>query len=491
VDDLVVDGELLALIVDDEDADGAAAVVERVCQALEQVALVQDGEALLDVAGLGHGNNAAILADVEDAVLLEDGAEHVLDDDRGGGVGDEAGLLMELLGEEIHTQVAVLASLGRRGNADDLARAALEDQEIANADVVAGDGDGVGRSHGAGSGVLDPGSGGSGGVGDAGGRGGGASNRSRGRGRRGGGRVPFLDYDVFTVEAVRGAGVGVLGRVVVAVTVDGVEDLLGDLVSDLVDTVAERVVVSVFVVISHITLELLGGVNRRPSSRLDSYGGGRVGVSEALLGVPGGLLDAWLGAEVGVTFLGRVTSYDGTGTFTVLTLGDVNLSGGVLGGGAVDRSEFPVVGLVLDVDVASYVGVVGLLITITRLELDLDALAAVLGLGLLLLVASLLVDVDLLAVLLRAANAVLLEDADFLLDAGLLLGLRGADGGREGFDMLLFVTFPSDVRRSLYFDLLAGFLGGSVTPVRGREDTEGDRNAGFKVQVGWSRGVRS
>jgi hypothetical protein len=76
-------------------------------------------------------------------VLLEDRAEHVLDNDRGSRVGDEARLLVELLGEEINTKVTVLASLRGGGDADDLARAALKDQEIANADVVAGDGDGV------------------------------------------------------------------------------------------------------------------------------------------------------------------------------------------------------------------------------------------------------------------------------------------------------------------------------------------------------------
>lgn len=64
---------------------------------------------------------------------------------------------MELLGEEVNTEVAVLASLRGGGNADDLTRAALKNQEIANADVVAGDGDGVGRSHGARFGVADPG----------------------------------------------------------------------------------------------------------------------------------------------------------------------------------------------------------------------------------------------------------------------------------------------------------------------------------------------
>ncbi len=42
----------------------------------------------------------------------------------------------------------MLASCSRCGDADDLARTTLKDQEIANADVVAGDGDSVGRTRG-------------------------------------------------------------------------------------------------------------------------------------------------------------------------------------------------------------------------------------------------------------------------------------------------------------------------------------------------------
>ena len=55
---------------------------------------------------------------------------------------------MKLLGEEVNTEVAVLAGLGGSGDADDLAWSSLEDEQVADADVVAGDGDGVGRSHG-------------------------------------------------------------------------------------------------------------------------------------------------------------------------------------------------------------------------------------------------------------------------------------------------------------------------------------------------------
>jgi hypothetical protein len=147
VNDLVVDSHLQTLVVDDKDADGATAIVERLGKARDETALVKDGKTLLDIARLGHGDNATILTDVENTVLLEDRTEHVLDNDGRSRVGDEARLLMELLGEEVNTEVAVLASLGGGGDADDLARTALEDQEVANADVVARDSDSLGGSH--------------------------------------------------------------------------------------------------------------------------------------------------------------------------------------------------------------------------------------------------------------------------------------------------------------------------------------------------------
>lgn len=68
------------------------------------------------------------------------------------------------------------------------------------------------------------------------------------------------------VVLVRGAGVGVVVRVVVLGTVDGVGYAFGDLVGCFVETVAERVILAVFVVISHITLKLLGGVGSGTSS---------------------------------------------------------------------------------------------------------------------------------------------------------------------------------------------------------------------------------
>lgn len=127
MDDLVIDSHLLTIVIDDKNADAATAIVERLCQAGEETALVKDRKTLLDIASLGHGNDSTVLTDIKNTVLLEDRAEHILDNDGWCRVGDEARLFMELLGEEVNTKVTVLAGLGRGSNADDLARATLKD----------------------------------------------------------------------------------------------------------------------------------------------------------------------------------------------------------------------------------------------------------------------------------------------------------------------------------------------------------------------------
>jgi hypothetical protein len=56
---------------------------------------------------------------------------------------------------------------------------------------------------------------------------------------------------------------------------------------------------------------------------------------------------------------------------------------------------------------------------------------------------------------------------------------------------LLTSIFPSDARSArrsdyaLYLCGLSGSVGGSVTPVRRREDTDGNGDAGVKVQIAW------
>jgi hypothetical protein len=325
VDDLVVDGHLLAIVVDDEDTDAATAVVEALGEAAEEAALVKDRKALLDVTGLGHGDDVAVITDVEDAVLLEDRAEHVLDNNRRAGVADEGRLLVELLGEEVDTEVAVLAGLGRGGDADDLARTALQDQQVADPDVVARDGDGVGN-HGAGWGGA--------------GRGGVVGLLAG----SGGGDLGVTDDD-FLFDVL---GVLVFVVVVVVGAVDGVENFVGD----AVQSVAERVILAVFVVISHITLGLASGLDSSLShaNLVGERDGFTIGVA-----LRGGVL-ARVGG-LGFPLAGLSVVFFGVwgGAITVLSFSYVDAGVEVL-----TVLVFAVVGAVLDVDLGFGVALVWL-----------------------------------------------------------------------------------------------------------------------------------
>jgi hypothetical protein len=97
--------------------------------------LIWCGEIGRETYGLCHSNNCTLLQ-VEDSVLLEDWGEHGLDNDARARAGNEARLLVQLLGEEVDTEVTVLTSGWGGGDADNLAWATLEDEDIASADVV-------------------------------------------------------------------------------------------------------------------------------------------------------------------------------------------------------------------------------------------------------------------------------------------------------------------------------------------------------------------
>ena len=148
---LHVNSDLTTTIGNNHDADATTATLEGFLETGPEVGLVQNGNGLLDISGLGHRNNGVVL-EIENAVLLEDGSQHGLDDDAWAGVGDERGLFIQLPGEEIDTQVAVLARGSRGGDADNLARTTLEHQEITHTDVVARDGNSVGGLLGGGNG---------------------------------------------------------------------------------------------------------------------------------------------------------------------------------------------------------------------------------------------------------------------------------------------------------------------------------------------------
>jgi len=88
VDGLHVDCELTTVIADDEDTDAATTSLEGLSETGPEAGLIDDGEGLLDITNFGHGNDISVL-EVKNAVLLEDGTEHGLDDNTWAWVGDE------------------------------------------------------------------------------------------------------------------------------------------------------------------------------------------------------------------------------------------------------------------------------------------------------------------------------------------------------------------------------------------------------------------
>jgi hypothetical protein len=139
---LVVNGQLLSVVSDDQNTNRSTSLSESLSEFVVKVSLVNDLETLLDFTRLGHGDELTVITDVNEAVLLEDRSEEGVEDNRRRWVRDNTWLLMELLGEEVDTEVTMLTSLGRGGDANDLAWAVLKDHKVTNADVVARDGEG-------------------------------------------------------------------------------------------------------------------------------------------------------------------------------------------------------------------------------------------------------------------------------------------------------------------------------------------------------------
>lgn len=90
----VVNSKFTSPIIDHHDSHATSAIGKRFVETRPEATLVDDRQALLNVAGFGHGHNSAILSHVKHTVGLEDGAQHVLDYDGRSGVGHEAGFLL-------------------------------------------------------------------------------------------------------------------------------------------------------------------------------------------------------------------------------------------------------------------------------------------------------------------------------------------------------------------------------------------------------------
>jgi hypothetical protein len=139
---LEVDSQFVRAITNDQDANASATISKGVIQSSPQAPLVGNTKGLPNITTLGHGNDATILADIEETILLEDRAGHCLQQDRWGRVRDNTSILVKLLGEEINTKVAGLPSLSGRGDANDLAWPTLKVEDVSSADVMTWDGDG-------------------------------------------------------------------------------------------------------------------------------------------------------------------------------------------------------------------------------------------------------------------------------------------------------------------------------------------------------------
>jgi hypothetical protein len=144
MNNLVVNYQLAATIIDDQCSNTSSAVCESRINLVEKTTLVNDPQTLLDITSLGHTDDQTITAYVENAILLVDWAEHALYVNARLRVAHEGALFLKLTGEEIHTQVSVLTSLWRGGDADDLAGTPLKDYKVTNADELARDCDSVG-----------------------------------------------------------------------------------------------------------------------------------------------------------------------------------------------------------------------------------------------------------------------------------------------------------------------------------------------------------
>jgi hypothetical protein len=168
---------------------------------------------------------------------------------------------------------------------------------------------------------------------------------SRGN-RRSSSEVLLLDDYLLALVVVLGTGERVLVRVVVAVRVDRVLNAVCYLVCGGGDSLTKRMVLALVVVISHITLELLGGCSSGTSRFFYSDLGLIAGINTVNLPV------VRKGIALGGVGLLGVTSTgdDRSGTFAELTFSNVELRLSVGGGRAVNSVEVSIVGPVLNLD---------------------------------------------------------------------------------------------------------------------------------------------
>lgn len=368
----------------------------------------------------------------------------------------------------------MLASLGRDGDTDHLAGTALEDEDVTNADEVAGNGDGLGVA-----------------------------------------AATWLNNADILAEAIPVAGRASLGDDDLLFVV-GVHDALGN----TLHTTAEGVVVTLVVVVTHLASRGFFLHGRLDGSRLGGRGrvvgvprsGGGDGV-DLLAGVRGRAVrldgrQGLVGAVVGVSVIPVLVFCLG---LEAARIGDVKSAGLVVVEGVVDGGL--VAGVVRDVDVVGRVGATTVLflgdVELVGQSLVVNSgsfLAGNSSVGLAVTFAGeIYLRITLLAETLVGRRSLNLS-WNLILSLSLVVGV-GSSGSIANIDFLLSVDlrvrerssdssiFPFDARSAVKFGFSLYSLGqssslrDSVTPVRRREDTEWDGNSRVKVQIDCPLGV--
>jgi len=88
VNDLQINSKLSTMIADYQNSNTSTARLESFSETGPEVGLINDWQGLLNISGLGHSDNIAILQ-IKNTILLENGTQHSLYDNTWAWVGDE------------------------------------------------------------------------------------------------------------------------------------------------------------------------------------------------------------------------------------------------------------------------------------------------------------------------------------------------------------------------------------------------------------------
>ena len=69
---LEVDGQLLSVVTDDQAPNSTRAFSKRLLHLVDEIALINNLQPLLDLTSLSHANKPSIITDINEPILFED-----------------------------------------------------------------------------------------------------------------------------------------------------------------------------------------------------------------------------------------------------------------------------------------------------------------------------------------------------------------------------------------------------------------------------------